>query len=314
MNDGIRLPLVCKRFRDFIQQYNLPVTTASSTEVEALKQLSKKNFRYDQVFGKLGSHLRKFTIDSNADAFEVDLIMKSIGKYCHNVKTMVVRLLYANNMKRLPKSLHNLTVTDFRAKCLNVSALTELEKLSVTSSDSLDEVKIYRPLKELHFELRLGDSMPDHSKINRITAMLSKKCEVVLHSHYLADIYFYAGRIHRISLNELNRTMNLKLFTINFFNATIEGIDPTKLRDTKIQCKCAHYAPVSMHNLYRFLNNYCGPSPIPATKTIRYSPETILTIEYEFDDCEHRHQYFEGLHLGLPICYCASVEVVVLLK
>lgn len=213
VEDGIKLPLVCKRFRSFIQQNNLPLSTTSSTELETLKLKSKSNFSYDRIFEKLGSHLRTFSVDANEDAFEVNLYMKSIGKYCPNVKTLVVRMLYVNTVKRLPKSLHNLTVGDFRAKCLNVSALTHLEKLSLTSNHALDEVKVHRPLKEFHLELRLGDRMPDDAKINRLTKMVGEKFDVELHSNYSAAVYFYAGRIFSISLDNLNRIMNLKLYS-----------------------------------------------------------------------------------------------------
>lgn len=317
LKDGIRLPLVCKRFQCFIQQYNLPVPTTSSMELETLKLSSKKNFSYDRVFGKLGSHLKKFTMDTNEDAFEMDLIMKSIGKYCHNVETMVVRFLYSNTVKRLPKSLHILTVGDFRAKSLDVSALPHLEKLSLMSSYALDEIKVHQPVKEFHLHLRLGDRMPDPAKINRLTTTVSEKFAVELHSSYSHAMYFYAGsdgRFLTIALNDVNQVMNLKLFTMNFYFATVDGINPTDIHSTKMSCKCGHYVPLSMNTLFILLNNYRGPKSTPATKVMRYTPETNLTIEFEFDDYEDRYKYFERLRLDLPVCHCASVEVGIVLN
>ncbi|KAG4077597.1 hypothetical protein HA402_003024 [Bradysia odoriphaga] len=315
LEDGIRLPLVCKRFQSFIRQYNLPVPTTSSMELETLKLSSKKNFSYDRVFGKLGSHLKKFTIDGNEDAFEVDLIMKSIGKYCHNVETMIVRLLYANTVKRLPKSLRNLTVGDFRARSLDVRALYHLEKLSLISSYALDEVKVHQPVKEFHLQLRLGDRMPDPAKINRLTTTVSEKFAVELHSSYSDASYFYAGSVDQfqtVQLNDLNQIINLKLFTMNFYFATVDGIKPSNIRSTKMSCKCGLYVPLSMNTLFILLDNYRGPKSTPATKVVRYTPETNLTIEFEFDDYEDRYKYFERLRLHLP-CHCASVEVLVVL-
>lgn len=282
-------------------------------QLEALKSSSKRNFiNYDRVFEKLGSHLKQFTFDSNQDAFEVNLILKSIGKYCHNIKTMVVQLLYANTVKRLPKSLHNLTVGDFRAKCLNISALTQLEKLSLESSHTLDEIKVHRPLKEFHLQLQLGYRMPDHVRINRLTTMVSETFDVELHSDYSEPGFFTWGRTHTIVLSDLNRIMNLRLFTMDFFFATIDGINPTNIHSAKMLCSCGQYVLLSMNTLNRILNNYRGPAP--ATKVVRYTPWVNLTIKFEFDDDEDRYKYFERLHLGFPICHCSTVDVLVLLE
>lgn len=309
LHDGLRLPLVCKRFWRFIQQNNIPISAATSMDLETLKL--KRKFNYDRVFQNLGSHLKKFTIDSNEDAFEVNLIMKSIGKYCHNVKTMIVRLLYANTVKSLPKSLYNLTVRDFRGKCLNISNLTHLQKLILWSSHELDEIKVFRILKEFHLKLQLGYYMQDYAKINRLT-MVSEKFEVELHSDDSDAGYFYTGGIHTIAINDLHKIMNLKLFRMHLFSASVEGIDSTNIHSSKMFCNCGNYVPLSMNISHIILDDYHGPAP--ATKRFRYIPRTSLTFEFEFDDYEDRYKYFDRLHLGLPICHCDSVEVRILMQ
>lgn len=314
LDDGYRLPLVCKRFWCFIQQNNFPISTASSMELETLKLTAKKHFNHNRIFERLGSHLKNFTINSNEDAFEVKLIMKSIGKCCHNINAMAIRLLYADTVKSLPKSLHSLAVGDYRASCLNISHLTHLKELSLVSSHALDEIKVYRPLQELHLELRLGNRMPDYANINRLITMVSEKFDVSLHSDYSRAGYFYGHRIHTIALNELNRIMNLKLFTMDCFFVRIDGINSTNISSTRMLCNCGHYVLLSLNTSYRILNNYHGPDPTPATKVVRYTPGISLTIKFEFDDYDDRYKYFERLRLGFPICSCESVVVSILFE
>lgn len=286
------------------------MSTMSSMEIETIRSSSKRNFNNDRIFKRLGSHLKEFTINSNVDAFELNLIMKSIGKYCHNIKTMSVQLLYVNTVKNLPKSLHTLSIGDFRAKSLNISALIHLKKLNLVSSHALDEIKVHQPLKEFHLELQLGASLPDHAQINRLTTMVGEKFDVELHSDYSRAGFFYGGRIHSIALNDLNRIINLKVFTMQLFYATFDGIKQTNVRSTEMLCNnCGHHVPLSMDTLYRILDNYHGPDLTPATKVVRYTPGTSLTIQFEFDDYVDRCRYFERLRLGLPICHCESVVV-----
>lgn len=314
LEDGIRLPLVCKRFRCFVQQNNLPISNTSSMELQTLKSSSKRNLNYNRVFEKLGSHLKKFTIDSNEDAFEMNLIMKSIAKYCRNIKMMDVRLLYANTVKSLPKSLHNLKVGDFRGKCLNISNLTHLEKLDLVSSRALDDVQVYRPLKELRLVLHLGHHMPDFVKINRLTKQISEKLTVELFSDFSDQGYFYPFVTETIEVNDLNRVMNLKIFTVHLLLAIrVKGINPTNIHSSKMLCNCGHFVPLSMDTVLRFLGNFIGPNFTRATKVIRYIPRTDLTIEFKFDDYEDRYKYFKGLNLNFPICHCKSVAARVLL-
>lgn len=140
----------------------------------------------------------------------------------------------------------------------------------------------------------------------------SEKFDVELHWDYSADGYFNSGRIHTTALNDLNRIVNLKLFTMHLVFAGIDGIIPPDIRSTKMLCNYGYYVHLSINTLYRILNNCYGPDLTPATKMVRYTPGTCLTIEFKFDDYEDWSKYFERLRLGLPICPCKSVEVLIL--
>lgn len=310
--DGIIvLPSTCKRFRDFICQNKLPAKAIRSMEFETLNRSSKRNFNYDKVFEKVGSHLKKFTFNSSENGFEFNLMLKSIAKYCYNISSMeITDLLHASIVKKLPKSLQKLTVGDFRGRCLDIRELINLKNLHLTSSHTLAEVKVHQLLKEFHLKLYLGRNMPDHVKINHLTTMVGGISHVELHLDYASTGDFFGGLVHLIALGDLMQITNLKLFQMEFFFAIITGIEvinPTQICDIQMLCSCKHSVPLSMNKLMRILDNYRGPTV--ASKVVRFIPEISLIIHFEFDDYDDRYEYFERLHLRFPVCDCKSVEI-----
>lgn len=284
-------------------------------EFETLKWSPKKHLNYDKIFEKL-RNVKKFTFNSSENSFELKLILKSIGKHCLNLKIMeITDLLHSSIVKKLPESLHKLTVGGFRGRCLDIRDLTHLENLRLSSS-TLVEVKVQQRLKEFHLKLNLGDEMPDPAKINQLTTLISEKLDVELHLDYASPGYFFAGIARLLSIDYFNKIMNLTLVTVQFYFAIIQEITEnlTKIRDTQMFCNCKHYVPLTMNNLMRILDDYRGPASAPASKGIRYIPGTSLTVQFEFDDYEDRYKYFRCFNLGFLFCDCKSVEIEIIFQ